>query len=212
LKFWEKAGVEEDWTTDDEEESKNQNKEKQGTKKGEEDEEIEEIDDEEEDLIEIFTLDSCKEEQGGKYSCNFCKEVKKLPFKKMKQHFIDTHKEQFKTYFGDEGNFIYFLIILLVDWDDAVKKSKKNKGPGGNPFAGGNPFMNMGNMGGMFDMGSMFGASPKETEEMMKEFEKMMFGGGMGGMGGGMGNMGDLEAMFGGAGGKGGKKGGKKKK
>ena len=38
-----------------------------------------------------------------RYSCNYCKDVKKLAFKKIKQHFIDTHKKEFETYFGGEG-------------------------------------------------------------------------------------------------------------
>jgi len=106
----------------------------------------------------------------------------------MKKHFIDNHKTQFKEYFGEE-----------VDWDETVKKSKKfDKMNANNPFGAGMPFMNMNNM---FQMGDMFGANQNETEDMMKEFEKMMFGGGGMKM-----NMGEMEELFGGGG------GGKKKK
>lgn len=92
-----------------------------------------------------------------------------------------------------------------------MKNSKKEKKAGKNPF-GGMPFMDMNSM---FDMGQMFGGNPKETEKMMKDFEKMMFGGmgmGMGGM-----SMEEMDQIFGGMGGMGGmpgakKKGGKKKK
>jgi hypothetical protein len=96
-----------------------------------------------------------------------------------------------------------------------VKNSKKEKKAGKNPF-GGMPFMDM---NAMFDMGKMFGGNKKETEEMMKEFEKMMFGGGMPGMPGmgGMGgmSMNDMDELFGGMGmgmGMGGMPGDKKRK
>ena len=56
----------------------------------------------------MFTLDNTKEEAGGKYSCNYCKDVKKLTLKKIKQHFIDKHKKEFEAYFGNEGNY-YFI-------------------------------------------------------------------------------------------------------
>jgi len=158
----------------------------------------------------MFTLDNCKEEAGGKYTCNYCTEAKKQTYKKIKQHFIDKHQKEFDTYFGGE-----------VVWEDAVKNSKKGekKAKKGGPF-GGMPFMDMnamfgGGMGGMFGGGAGGGPSDKETKEMMKEFEKMMFGGGMGGMGGMPGGMGGMEEMFaamGGMGGMGGPAGGKKKK
>ena len=50
-------------------------------------------------------------------------------------------------------------------------------------------------MNDMMDMGKMFGGNKKETDEMMKEFEKMMFGGGMPGMGMNM-NMNDMDEIF----------------
>jgi len=188
LQFWNEKEEDADWATDDEDETKKGEKE-------DEDEEGEEDDEEgeEEDLIEMFTLDNCKEEAGGKYSCNYCPDVKKQTYKKMKQHFTEKHRKEFTEYFG-EG----------VDFDEEVKKSKKSgKKAGKNPFGGGMPFMDMNSM---FDMGKMFGTNEKETKEMMKEFEKMMFGGGMGmGMG--------MEDMFAAMGGMGGPKaGGKKKK
>ena len=87
LQFWlEKEDT--DWATDDEE-NKGENHD---------DEEVED----DEDLIEMFTLDNTKE-VGTKYNCNYCKDIKKLTFKKMKQHFIDVHKKEFEVYFGNEG-------------------------------------------------------------------------------------------------------------
>ena len=79
-----------------------------------------------------------------------------------------------------------------------MKNSKKEKKAGANPFGGGMPFMDMNSM---FDIGKMFGGNKKETDEMMKEFEKMMFGGGMPGMSGMNMNMDDMDELFMGMGG-----------
>lgn len=183
LTFKKKSTEDDEWEKVDEEENVEAN-----------DEEIEECE-EEEDLLEFFVM-SNSTAKGKKVTCNYCLKTKAnedecvFDKKTINKHFIDNHKSDFELFFGPEAS-----------WEECVesekKKSKGKKNKKGKNKGGANPF---GGMPFMMDMGQMFNLSEEEQELMMKDFEKMMGGFGMGGgMGGfpGMGGMGGFPGMGG---------------
>jgi len=61
---------------------------------------------EDEDLLEVFIEENSKDKGNGNFSCNYCdkgKSKEKFNKKKLKQHFIETHKREFEDYFGNDG-------------------------------------------------------------------------------------------------------------
>jgi hypothetical protein len=194
LEKWENTEEDNEWTTDDEEEGDN------------------EEEDEEEDLLELFIDDNSMPVDDDKYSCRYCEEkgnLLSLDYEELRKHFIDNHKEQFEEYFGSEVSW-----EEATKEKKKNKKSNKNKnnvqfmnfdnmfgGMGGIPGfgMGGMPGFGMGGMPGgipggnsgfgfmpfdMGQMGQMFGMSGTETEQMMKDMEKMFGGMGFPGAGG----------------------------
>lgn len=101
---WQNQTAESDeWTTDDEEADK--------------EEDVEEIE-EDEDTLEIFIQENSSAKAKNKHVCLYCEKNdpdKTFTKKQLKDHFIDTHKDQFIEYFGNDGKNIinYFLEINL---------------------------------------------------------------------------------------------------
>jgi len=183
-----KSDNDDEWTTDDEE-------------NGENDEE----DNDDENLLEIFIDDNSVPLENDKYACRYCEEKDpnlSFAYEELRKHYVDNHKEQFEEYFGSEVSW-----EEATKEKKTKKKNQKKPNVKFMQFddmfgMGGIPGMNMGmpgmgmNMGmpsmgmnmGMpgfgfmpFDMGQMgqmFGMNEADTEQMMKDMEKMF--GGMG--------------------------------
>lgn len=100
---WQNKSEEADeWSTDDEEAEK-------------EDEDIEEIE-EDEDTLEIFIQENSSAKAKNKYVCLYCEKNnpdQTFTKKQIKDHFIDTHKDQFIEYFGNDGDFFIILILFI---------------------------------------------------------------------------------------------------
>jgi len=92
IEWQNKSEEAEEWITDDEEADK--------------EEDVEEIE-EDEDTLEIFIQENSSVKAKNTYVCLYCEKnnpdqtfTKKL----LKNHFINTHKDQFIEYFGTDGN------------------------------------------------------------------------------------------------------------
>lgn len=92
LEWQNKSTETEEWSTDDEE--------------GDKEDDVEEIE-EDEDTLEIFIQENSSARAKNKYVCLYCEKNqpdKTFSKKQLKEHFIETHKDQFIEYFGNDGN------------------------------------------------------------------------------------------------------------
>ncbi len=100
LEWQNKSEDTEEWSTNDEE--------------AEKEEDIEEIE-EDEDTLEIFIQENSSAKAKNKYVCLYCEKNnpdQTFTKKQLKDHFIDTHKDQFIEYFGNDGNLYCFNSLL----------------------------------------------------------------------------------------------------
>jgi hypothetical protein len=196
LQFWNQE-PEDDWTTDDEE-----NIEENEGEFDEEEENVLEI------FIQDNSVKKSKNSFICRY-CESKDPEAKFTKKGLTKHFIETHKIEFEEYFGPDYSWEEAVSeaqanqgkkgkkkpkMQFMSFEDMMGGGMPGGFPGGMPggFPGGMPGGFPGGMpGGMpgfgfmpFDMGQMgqmFGMNASDTEQMMKDMEKMFSGMGMGG-------------------------------